>query len=62
VRAVLANWMVSSERWQRSTGPDVQPELALWRVRAAPAGQAPAVYGLHHHLASGAWLLVRIWN
>jgi hypothetical protein len=62
IQAVLDNWVVSSEWWQRSTGPGVQPELEFWRVRAAPASQVPAVYDLRHHVASGTWLLVRIWD
>jgi hypothetical protein len=62
VQAVLANWVVSGEWWQRSAGPDVQPELEFWRVRASPADEAPVVYDLRHHVASGIWLLVRIWD
>ncbi|MGH3158682.1 MAG: DUF6504 family protein [Streptosporangiaceae bacterium] len=62
VLGVQEHWVISREWWQRSSGPSLEPELEFWRVRASPDGEALAVYELRHHVATGTWLLVRVWD
>ena len=64
VLAVLEHWVVSSQWWQRNDpDTDVPPEREFWRVEASPGGTLPpAVYELRCDVATGDWLLIRVWD
>jgi hypothetical protein len=68
VRAIWEHWVINREWWREpadsgEAGTDVgtgagQPELAFWRVEAAPGqGLTPAVYELRQDVATTAWTI-----
>jgi hypothetical protein len=64
VLGVLDHWVISREWWkQQNPDLDTPAEREFWRVEAAPGVSARAgTYELRHDLATGQWLLARVWD
>ena len=62
VHAILEHWVINREWWRKPAGDQGtepgQPELAFWRVEAAPGqGMTPRVCELRQDIATGSWTL-----
>jgi hypothetical protein len=64
VLGVLDHWVISREWWkQQNPDLDTPAEREFWRVEAAPGVSARAgTYELRHDLATGQWILARVWD
>ena len=70
VLGVLDHWVISREWWkQQNPDLDTPAEREFWRIEAAPPGAVPArvgpgrgTYELRHDLATGQWMLARVWD
>jgi Family of unknown function (DUF6504) len=64
VLGVLDHWVISREWWkQQNPDLDTPAEREFWRVEAAPGVSArAATYELRHDLATGQWILARVWD
>jgi hypothetical protein len=64
VLGVLDHWVISREWWrQQNPDLDTPAEREFWRVEAAPGFSARAgTYELRHDLATGQWILARVWD
>ena len=64
VLGVLDHWVISREWWkQQNPDLDTPAEREFWRVEAAPGVSVRAgTYELRHDLATGQWILARVWD
>jgi Family of unknown function (DUF6504) len=69
VLRVLERWMVSGEWWkqqeeeQEGAEPGEPTDHEFWRVEASPGRSVPpATYELRRDIATGSWLLARVWD
>jgi hypothetical protein len=64
VLRVLDHWVISREWWkEQNPDPDALAEREFWRVEASPGRNVPAAtYELRHDVATGDWLLARVWD
>ena len=64
VLGVLDHWVISQEWWkQQNPDLDTPAEREFWRIEAAPGRSArAATYELRHDLATGQWMLARVWD
>jgi len=64
VLGVLDHWVISREWWkQQNPDLDTPAEREFWRIEAAPGVSARAgTYELRHDLATGQWILARVWD
>ena len=64
VLGVLDHWVISREWWkQQNPDLDIPAEREFWRIEAAPGVSARAgTYELRHDLATGQWILARVWD
>jgi hypothetical protein len=64
VLGVLDHWVISREWWkQQNPDLDTPAEREFWRIEAAPGRSArAATYELRHDLATGQWMLARVWD
>jgi hypothetical protein len=64
VLGVLDHWVISREWWKQQN-PDLgtPAEREFWRVEASPGRSArTGTYELRHDLATGQWILARVWD
>jgi hypothetical protein len=72
VLGVLDHWVISREWWkQQNPDLDTPAEREFWRIEASPGRSAEATprrsaragtYELRHDLATGQWILARVWD
>jgi len=64
VLGVLDHWVISREWWkQQNPDLDTPAEREFWRIEAsAGRGARAATYELRHDLATGQWMLARVWD
>ena len=64
VLRVLDHWVISREWWkQQNPDLDTPAEREFWRVEASAGRSARAgTYELRHDLATGQWMLARVWD
>ena len=69
VLGVLDHWVISREWWkQQNPDLDTPAEREFWRVEASPGrsaspgGARAGTYELRHDLATGQWMLARVWD
>ncbi len=64
VLGVLDHWVISREWWkQQNPDLDTPAEREFWRIEASPGRRArAATYELRHDLATGQWMLARVWD
>jgi Family of unknown function (DUF6504) len=72
VLGVLDHWVISREWWkQQNPDLDTPAEREFWRIEASRGRSAEAVrgrsaragtYELCHDLATGQWILARVWD
>jgi Family of unknown function (DUF6504) len=72
VLGVLDHWVISREWWkQQNPDLDTPAERECWRIEASPGYSAEAspgysaragTYELRHDLATGQWILARVWD
>ena len=69
VLGVLDHWVISREWWkQQDPDLDTPAERELWRIEASPGRSASpgrvraGTYELRHDLATGQWMLARVWD
>lgn len=62
VRELLECWTTTREWWKQPGAELGKPgERKFWRVEASPGGPA-GVYELRLDVATGTWLLARVWD
>jgi hypothetical protein len=61
---VLDHWAISREWWkQQNPDLDSPAEREFWRLEASPGRNIrAATYELRHDLATGHWILARVWD
>ena len=70
VLGVLDHWVISREWWkQQNPDLDTPAEREFWRIEASPGrsagrrgGARAGTYELRHDLATGQWILARVWD
>jgi uncharacterized protein DUF6504 len=72
VLGVLDHWVISREWWkQQNPDLDTPAEREFWRIEASPGRSAEGAarrsvrtgtYELRHDLATGQWILARVWD